>query len=141
MAPTFPDGISMDQLLAALAQIGFVPSIEQSTRLNSIGGGGLVPVVTGVTISAPNNTPVTMPVVIISDDEDDTYPGYPRDDGSESEREEPPTIDTTCTNTSAPRSGAVAGNSLEGVGPKPGAFLECTVCGTQFDLTPREHTF
>ncbi|KAF9458778.1 hypothetical protein BDZ94DRAFT_67220 [Collybia nuda] len=135
--PNLPDGVMMEQLLAALACLGIVPTAEQNSRLDDIGGGHLIPVVTGVTISAP------------SDSEDDAdFPGYPSDEGSDSDKDGLTTLNInhgpipspgqTAEESTSPTSTPgidVALNASSGEDkPRPGSF-QCTICGTVFDVT------
>lgn len=173
----------------------FSPADEQAARLNGLGGGYLVPVVTGITISAPNcmslrklgeyrselirfqtAAPVSIPVVIIDSDSDDDGLRYPSDEGSESDEDHPPidavsvsdesdagfpTPASTCGDNApvdAPANSAYKDNNYATPDPHtdnadtdaasedegedeelvPGAYLECKVCGTQYDLKSRK---
>jgi hypothetical protein len=96
----------------------------------------------------------------LSDDEDEDYTGYPSDNSTDYDEAfavaatnvDDPTSDNTppataVANVDSPSSGCVALSPDshtttdipdEEEGPNPGAYLECIVCGTLFDLTPRK---
>lgn len=150
----------------------------------------MVPVVTGITISAPTGTslrkledyhaeltriqtatPISLPVVIIDDSDSDDSLRYPSDEGPDESDEDCPLTDTvdvldepkalfpttanTCGDnmaTDAPTENTGADDTAstadavdtasedegEDKGLKPGAYLECQVCGTIYDFKRRK---
>ncbi|KAF9455598.1 hypothetical protein BDZ94DRAFT_1327381 [Collybia nuda] len=137
ISPNVPEGVNLGHLLDILAQMGITPSPEQATELSRIGGGHLIPVVTGITNSAPKVPPVI--VIEDSDSDDNThYPGYPEDTGSDSDGSSPPTASKSMYHEPSPppaslldthTSNASTGIVSEGEELKPGAYLECQTCG------------
>jgi hypothetical protein len=71
--------------------------------------------------------------IIISDDEDGT--GYPTDDSRSYDKVFAAAAANAISYTSSP---ATLSEEFEDDEPKSGAYLECTVCGTLFDLTARK---